>query len=175
MNIELLPMTRERMHELYRGFVMDPAIFMDMELFEKVKNYRYDAEKVDALFDRMSKREGSVSFAVTLDGRVIGEVGFKHIDAEKRECELSIHMQNDSVKNKGYGTEAERLALLYAFGEMGMERVTAETILKNTRSQHVLEKLGFVFRTEKDGFRAYCLERKDWMEKNGLPESGEGS
>jgi len=42
MNIELKLMTRERMHELYRGFALDPAIFMDMELYEKNKNYISD-------------------------------------------------------------------------------------------------------------------------------------
>ena len=60
MSITILPMTRERMHELYRGFAMDPAIFMDMELFERVREYRYNAEKVDAQFDRRSREAGSV-------------------------------------------------------------------------------------------------------------------
>ena len=108
-----------------------------------------------------------------LDGRVIGEVGLRHADRAKKECGLSIHLQNDSVKNKGYGTEAERLAVGYAFGTLGMERVLADTVVKNTRSQRVLEKLGFVFRDEKDGFRYYSLEKGDWLAKNGGRKSGE--
>ena len=160
--IELMPMTRERMRAFYRGFVYDPDIFTDMELFERLKESPYNEEKVDALFDRRSREEDRVFFAVMLDGRVIGEVGFKHIDRERKDCELSINMQNDFVKNRGYGTEAERQAVRYAFERLGMESVRAETVLKNARSRHVLEKLGFVPEGERDGFRLYRLTREDW-------------
>ncbi len=147
------------MHEIYRGFVFDPDIFEDMSLYEKNRNYVYDEAKVDALFDMRAAEEGSVAFAVTLGGCVIGEVGLRHFSGETRECELSIHMQNDSVKNRGYGTQAERLAVEYAFGRLGAESVYAESVVKNTRSQHVLEKLGFEYLGEKDGFRRYRLKK----------------
>ena len=54
-------------------------------------------------------------------------------------------MQNDSYKGKGYGTTAEKLAVEYAFSELGMTAVNADTIIKNKRSQHILEKIGFEF------------------------------
>ena len=165
MEITLQPMTRERMHELYRGFVFDPDIFMDMELYEKNKNYVYDERKVDALFDMRSSEEGSTAFAVMLDGRVIGEVGIRHADPETGECELSIHLQNDSVKDCGYGTQAEALAIRHAFDVLGMDHIFAESVIKNTRSQHVLEKLGFRFLGEEDGFRQYRLERADFRKR----------
>lgn len=85
----------------------------------------------------------------------------RHISAEAKECELSIHLQNDSVKGRGYGTQAERLAVAYAFDRLGMERVLADAVVKNTRSRHILEKLGFRFLREEDGFRYYCLDRED--------------
>lgn len=160
MNITILPMTRERMHELYRGFSMDPAIFDDMSLYEQHKNYVYDPRKVDALFDMRSREEGSTAFAVMLGGAVIGEVGLRHFSAETKECELSIHLQNDSVKGLGYGTRAEELAVGYAFDVLGAESVFAETLIKNTRSQHVLEKLGFRCLGEEDGFRRYRLQKQ---------------
>ena len=72
---------------------------------------------------------------------------------------LSIHLQNDSVKGHGYGTLAEKLALKYAFDVLGMSAVNADTVIKNTRSQHVLEKVGFKFTEEKDRFRYYRCER----------------
>ena len=160
MEITLQPMTRERMHELYRGFAFDPDIFMDMELYEKNRDYRYDEAKVDALFDMRAKEEGSVAFAVMLGDRVIGEVGLRHADPAAGECELSIHLQNDSVKNLGYGTQAEKLAVRYAFDVLGMRSVFAESVVKNKRSQHVLEKVGFSCFGEEDGFLQYRLTRK---------------
>ena len=85
----------------------------------------------------------------------------KHIDEEKKECELSIHLQSDTVKGKGYGTQASQLAIGYALGRLGMERILADAAAKNTRSRHVLEKLGFEYMGEENGFRQYRLERKD--------------
>ena len=63
----------------------------------------------------------------------MGETGIKHIDWEKREGELSIHLQNDAVKNRGIGTAAERLLLAYAFDELGLTAVTAR-VIERTRA-----------------------------------------
>lgn len=157
MEIKILPMTRERMHELYRGFSLDPAIFADLSLYEQKKNYVYDPQKVDMLFDMRGKEEGSIAFAVMLDNAVIGEVGLRHFSTETKECELTVHLQNDSVKGLGYGTRAEQLAIDYAFDILGAESIYAETLVKNIRSQHILEKLGFRYLGEEDGFKQYRL------------------
>ena len=37
-------------------------------------------------------------------------------------------MQNDAVKGRGYGPQAERLAVKTAFDELGMAAVNADTI-----------------------------------------------
>ena len=68
-------------------------------------------------------------------------------------------MQNDAMKGKGYGTQAERLAVKTAFDEFGMAAVNADTIRKNTRSQHVLEKVGFCFVGEDETFKYYRIEQ----------------
>ena len=74
----------------------------------------------------------------------VGEVILKNIDPNQRCCTLGIHLRNDSAKNKGYGTAAEILALQYAFHKLQCETVYEDAIHKNLRSQHVLEKVGFV-------------------------------
>ena len=148
-------MTRELCHELFKSWENDPAIYMDMSLFSQ---YEYDENAVDRYFD--SKQNPSrVLFAIMRDGKPIGELQLKQIDMQSKECTLSIHMQNDAVKGKGYGTCAERLALQYAFDVLGMVAVNADTVAKNTRSQHVLEKVGFKFIREENGFKYYRYER----------------
>lgn len=130
--IELKKMTRELCHELYRKWQNDDSIYMDMSLF---KLYTYQVEAVDRYYD--SKQEPSrILFAIMLEDRPIGEVQLKQIDQDKKECTLSIHMQNDDVKGRGYGTDAERQAIRYAFDELGMKAVNADTAIKNVRSQH---------------------------------------
>jgi len=128
---------------------------MDMSLF---KPYSYREEAVDRYYD--SRQEPSrVLFAIMLGNRPIGEMQIKQIDLVKKECTLSIHMQNDDVKGKGYGTEAERLAIQYAFEKLGMSAINADTVVKNKRSRHILEKLGFKLIREEGDLIFYRLEK----------------
>ena len=154
-DISLRIMTRELCHELFRNWENDPSIYMDTALF---KAYQYDEAAVNRYFE--SKQAPSrVLLAIMKDRAPIGEIQLKQIDRERRECTLSIHMQNDTWKGRGYGTRAERLALQYAFEVLDMAAVNADVIAKNTRSQHVLEKVGFQFLKEENGFKYYRCER----------------
>ena len=155
--IALIPMSRELCHEFYRGFVNDPDIFMDMGKFYE---FKYDSQWVDNYFDRQMVRKRML-FAVMLEGKPIGEVKLSDIDPERRECTMGIHMQNDSVKGRGFGTRAEQLAAEYAFRELGMNRVLADVVVKNIRSRHVLQKAGFRFLRQEGDFLWYFLEREN--------------
>ena len=154
--ITLKPMTRELFHTLYRGFENDPDIYMDMQYYTQ---YMYNSEKVDERFDSLQTPE-RVVFAVMLDEAPIGEVQLKRINRERNDCTLSIHLQNDAVKNRGFGTQAEKLAVRYAFDVLKLDAVNADAVLKNTRSQHVLEKAGFTFTREDEMFRYYRIENE---------------
>ena len=155
MNITLTPMTRPLCHELYRGFENDPDTFMDMTRFAP---YEYTEEKADHYFEEQQAPDRIV-FMIMEDSHPVGEVKLKYIDHETKQCSLGIHLQNDRAKNRGVGTAAERLALDYAFNVLGMETVNADAVLKNKRSQHVLEKIGFVYVREDDTFRYYVCKR----------------
>ncbi len=151
-------MTRELCRQYYRDFEADPDICMDMARFEK---YVYSDERADAYYEKQLK-ERRIFLAVLLDGRPVGELLLKDVDREKGECMLSIHLQNDRCKGRGIGTQAERLALKYAFYELGMAAVNADAVLKNRRSQHVLEKVGFRPVRQDGIFRFYRCEAADF-------------
>lgn len=176
--ISLCVMTRELCHRFYKHFENDPAIFMDMSRFAA---YEYDPKKVDAYFDAQQSPDRIV-FMVMKDDLPIGEVKLKNIDHAKKECTLGIHMQNDSVKGKGYGTLAEKLAMRFAFDVLGMTAINADTVLKNARSRHILEKLGFRHTHTEGQFRYYRYERQKENAKkgniiflNGVSSSGKTS
>lgn len=153
--ISLCLMTKELCHELFKGWENDPDIYQDTELFTA---YNYDENKVNVYFE--SKQDPSrVLLAIMKNNAPIGEIQLKKIDRENKECTLSVHMQNDTVKGHGYGTCAERLALRYAFDVLGMTAVNADTVAKNKRSRHVLEKVGFRYIKEENGFKYYRCEQ----------------
>ncbi len=137
--ISLCFMTRELCHQFLRELESDPAVFEDESQFQP---YVYSEEAADSFYER-KQVPGRLELVAMMDGKTIGHVQLKNIDEEKRECEFGFHMQNNSVKGLGYGTQTARLALEYAFENLGVDAVYAYTVLKNTRSQHVLEKVGF--------------------------------
>ncbi len=157
--ITLAPATKELSRAFYRVFEQDPDLFEDES---KLVPYVYDEAAADKRFEAKRRQADRRSFYALLDGEVIGEVVLKHIDTENRRCELGVCMANDRCKNRGYGTLAEALALRYAFEELGLDEVLADSLLKNTRSQHVLQKLGFRFVSEDGRFRYYRISREQF-------------
>ncbi len=158
-SISLKLMTRELYHEMFKEWKTDAIIFSDNAVFEE---FSYDKARVDRDFD--SKQEKTrVVLAVMLDDKPIGELELKHIKEETKECSLSIHMINDNYKGKGYGTEAEKLGIKYAFEELKLEKVTADILHKNTRSQRVVEKIGFKCVSEDAEERHYEINREDYI------------
>ena len=153
--ISLCVMTRELCHQFFREYESDPAVYEDEN---QLQPYVYNEKAVDSFYER-KEVPGRLELVAVMDGHTIGQVQVKNINEEKRECELGFHMQNNAVKGLGYGTQIARLALEYAFENLNVDAVYANTFLKNTRSQHVLEKAGFRYINEKNGFKYYRFER----------------
>ena len=156
MNICLCEMNQTLARRYFQRFVVDPALFLDDQPYQP---YEYTAEKADAVVER-NRQMGRVYLAVTLGDEPIGEVILKKINWEQKHCTMGITLRSDEFKNRGYGTTAEILALQYAFNQMEMETVFADAILKNTRSRHVLEKVGFTETHRDAAFAYYRCDRK---------------
>lgn len=160
--VSLKPMTRQMCHEFYQNFQNDPAIGHYYE-------YVYTQEIADRYFDTNSVADRKL-FAIMVGNQIVGECKLKNIDPQKRECSMGIHLQNDAVKGKGYGTQAERLVLQYAFEELGLVAVNADAAIHNTRSQHVLEKVGFRYTHEDDTFKYYRCENNRLLREKLIQE-----
>lgn len=167
MNIRLTTMTKDLARQYFSRFELDPALFSNPEDF---RPYQYSPVQSDETVDR-NMRLGRVYLAVMLDEEPIGEVVLKKIPREQKHCTLGISLRSDEFKNKGYGTEAEILTLKYAFDVMGMETVYADSLLGNTRSQHVLEKVGFYETSRDNGFVYYRFDRAGWKARKTAEEA----
>ena len=73
------------------------------------------------------------------------EIAQKDFERKANNCTLSIVLIQDCYKEKGYDTAVERTVLEYGFKELGLSAIYADVVLRNTRSQHVLEKIGFEY------------------------------
>ena len=154
--IHLSPMTTETYHEYFRGYQNDPVLFTDQKDF---KPFVYGKERVDNYIRRLAER-GRFSLAVTYGKEIVGEIVVKDF---KRGESLSfgISLKNDDCKNKGIGTQAERLFIEYAFNELDTPLVLADVLKTNTRSIRVLEKLGFERYGQEGDFILFRIKRGD--------------
>lgn len=80
-----------------------------------------------------------------LDGdRPIGLADLSVNHWAHREAWVAIGLGEREYWGKGYGTEAMRLLLRYAFAELNLARVSLGVFAYNTRAQRSYEKVGFV-------------------------------
>jgi RimJ/RimL family protein N-acetyltransferase len=78
----------------------------------------------------------------TADGRLIGYVRLKRGSPEDRHAEFGIAIER-AYWDQGYGTDATRTVLRFAFEEMQLHRVSLGVRADNLRAKHVYEKCGF--------------------------------
>lgn len=75
--------------------------------------------------------------------RAVGSVYFRDIDREKKCAEYGIFIGEDDAVGRGYGTQAARLALSYAFLQMQLAFVFLRVFEDNTGARISYERAGF--------------------------------
>jgi RimJ/RimL family protein N-acetyltransferase len=87
----------------------------------------------------------SIAFHVrTLDrDRLIGFVALHSIEWNNGAGMLSIGIGDPDYRSKGYGSDALRLALRYAFHELNLYRLGLDVTSVNTRAIRAYQKAGF--------------------------------
>jgi len=153
--IKLAPMTAEMYHAYFKEYQNDLDLYIDKDAYV---DYVYDEEKVNRYIRRQIDLNRK-TFAIMRGNEMVGEVIIKNIEEHKC-ASMGIAMRSAKYKDKGYGTQAERLAIDYVFYELDIPTLYADSILSNTRSQHVLEKVGFRLIGEDEKFRYYQIDRE---------------
>ncbi|MFC7403514.1 GNAT family N-acetyltransferase [Georgenia alba] len=96
-------------------------------------------------YSTRNEQEDRLDLAVVdkVAGTCVGEVVLNDWDAGNQSCGFRILLGPEG-QNRGFGTEATRLILGYAFRTLGLHRVALEVYAFNPRAQRVYEKAGFV-------------------------------
>lgn len=74
----------------------------------------------------------------------IGLTSLIQIDMKNRNAECIIDIGEKDFWGKGYGKEALKLLLNYAFGEMNLHRVSLRVFSFNERAINLYESIGFI-------------------------------
>ena len=140
-NVELRRFTEDEYHMFFRGYASDPM--MDSSPF----HYNHEQVQRSYIYNHGGYRDHYEHYGIFLNSIPVGSFQLKRIDAERKTCEFGIILQNDSVKNRGIGTEAIRKGIQLAHEKYGIVTVFGDTMARNNRMIHIFEKLGFI-RTE---------------------------
>jgi RimJ/RimL family protein N-acetyltransferase len=103
-------------------------------------------ERLQADFDREAAKGGrdNAYFAIEADGTVIGNCGLRDFSETDRTCELGISIGDKAYWGKGYGRDAVRLLVDYAFRYRNMRKVFLRVWGNNERGIRAYRAVGFV-------------------------------
>ena len=151
--VRLRAIEREDIDRFVRWF-NDPEVRRYLLMYEPMSH-----AKEERWFESYLSRKDDIILAIEVrEGDCwvhIGNVGLHRIDWKNRVATLGIVIGEKEYWGKGYGTEAVRTMLRYAFHELGLNRVELETYSFNPRAQRCYERAGF----RREGVRRQALYR----------------
>ncbi len=102
-------------------------------------------ESVKKAFEKELEERRVSAFAIRAleNDRLLGDVGLGGISWNHGDAFLGIGIGEREFWGKGYGSDAMKLALNYAFTELNLRRVTLSVFEYNPRAVRCYEKLGF--------------------------------
>ncbi len=128
--------------------------------------------------DKEAEKRTQFNFAVRLrdDDRLIGLASIRWIHWTHAAGMIRLSIGQPDDRGKGYGSEALRMLLRYAFDELNLHRIGVDTFEYNTGALRFLERNGFVVEVRRrqaihrDGRRWDALMlgmlREEWAARN---------
>jgi ribosomal-protein-alanine N-acetyltransferase len=86
---------------------------------------------------------GAYSWAVEHEGRCIGSAGLK-VDDGQHSASYTVGLFVAELRGRGLGREVTRLAMSWAFGELGLHRVELQVLAFNGRAIRCYLACGFL-------------------------------
>jgi len=132
-------------------------------------------------FEEMVKEDATANHFFSIhkleDNQLLGDINLNIINNwGSRDAFVGIGIGDRNDWGKGYGTDAMKIMLRYAFTELNLRRVTLSVFEYNPRAVRSYEKTGFQHEGRsrgallRDGKRWDVIYmgilRDDWMEKN---------
>jgi len=110
-----------------------------------------------------------------VDDRLIGKAAIQRIEWANGNCQIKLGVGAEEDRRQGYGSQAMRLLIRFAFAELNMFRITAEVGEYNDGGIALLTKFGFVEEVrrrkalERDGRRwdliGFGLLKDEWLDQ----------
>lgn len=103
----------------------------------------YTLEQEKEALKRLSQDGYNYAIVNKKDNQLLGNCGLMNVDLINRIGEVGIFIGNKDFWNKGYGTEAMKLLLDYAFNLLNLNNVMLKVYAFNKRAFKCYQKSGF--------------------------------
>ena len=104
-------------------------------------------EGADKWFEEIQSKQGKGQFYLgifSLKGELLGDIQIANIDWRHRTATIGCGISRARHRGKGYATDATLTILRFAFEQLDLYRISADTAEYNTAARRVLEKCGFI-------------------------------
>lgn len=122
--------------------------------------------KEEAMIERMAKADPRESIVVGIwqkdPQRLIGGLGLHDVSQRHQFAEIGVFIGEKDLWGQGYGPEAMRLLITYAFNTMNLRKVTINYYERNERAGRVYTKIGF---KEIGRYRAHRFIDGKWWDE----------
>ncbi len=98
---------------------------------------------MEAWLERVTADRDAQVFAIDVGGRLVGTCNLRDIDPVNRRAELGISLLNEEI-GKGYGSDAIRVLLDYAFRHLNLHKVFLDTLSTNEPGLRAYRACGFL-------------------------------
>jgi RimJ/RimL family protein N-acetyltransferase len=144
--VRLAPPDAERDAEIVSKWSHDPEYLrlLSSEVARPLSPFQVKQQYEE--WEKDAEKHPAFNFAVRLkqDDRLIGFTGLNRIAWTHATGSLRIGIGDRNDRSQGYGTEVLHMVLRYAFDELNLYRLAAETAEYNTAALRFLERAGFV-------------------------------
>lgn len=138
-HVYLRPIQKEDMYSFYQATQDEEIRYMTGT------RDSFTMEQLAHHFTTISQDESRRDFAICLsqNNELIGDLSIVEIDEMNKKAGFRIAIHNPTYFNKGYGSEATKLAILFSFEQLKLNRLQLEVFSHNKRGMKAYEKVGF--------------------------------
>lgn len=167
----LRKLRREDVRDYYDRLGSSEAVTRYM-LWEPHREMSESAASIEKALRRY-EQGACYRWGITLktDDRLIGVIELLKFDEDRNSCSFA-YMLSEKFWGRGYGTEALRAGIDFAFEDLKVSKVEADHFAENEASGAVMRRCGMKYvRTQKEKYEKngakhdapmYCITRNDW-------------
>ncbi len=140
--VRLVVDTPEILAESHARWALDSEYW---RLMDWSRAYTFSKRMMQTWFEKVNENNTGFFFSIyTLaDNRLIGDIGLDGVNWSCGDSYVGIAIGERDLWGKGYGTDAMRVLLRFAFQELNLRRVTLNVFGYNPRAIQSYKKVGF--------------------------------